>query len=248
VHVATGACGSTTTRADGDAIVIASTRGSDPDPTTRRRCEDQVAATSEGARAQHGGGGSRNPAQRGPRSGSATHGTRLSDCSTIRRRDRSRRRPRRGARSGQTRALRRVILLDTNVISALMRRAPNPDSVVVRWLDRQPAESIWTTSITVFEVKTGLHLLPPGQRREDLERAFDALLTDDLNGRIQSFDTAAASAAGEIAAKRRSTGRTLEIRDVQIAGIAVARRAQLATRNTRHFTDLGVVLIDPWSA
>jgi predicted nucleic acid-binding protein len=141
-----------------------------------------------------------------------------------------------------------VILLDTDVISALMRRDPNPDAVVVRWLDRQPAESIWTTSITVFEVKTGLHLLPPGRRRSDLERAFDALLTDDLDRRIQSFDTAAAMAAGEIAAERQNTGRTLEIRDAQIAGIAVARRAQLATRNTRHFTDLGVVLIDPWSA
>jgi predicted nucleic acid-binding protein len=141
-----------------------------------------------------------------------------------------------------------LILLDTNVISALMRREPNPDAVVVRWLDRQPAESIWTTSITVFEVKTGLHLLPPGRRRQDLERAFDALLTDDLDGRIQSFDTTAAAAAGEIAAECQNTGRTLEIRDVQIAGIAVARRAQLATRNTRHFTDLGVVLIDPWSA
>jgi len=140
-----------------------------------------------------------------------------------------------------------VILLDTNVISAMMRRDPNPDAVVVRWLDRQPAESIWTTSITVFEVKTGLHILPPGRRRQNLERAFDALLTDDLDGRIQSFDTAAATAAAEIAAQRRSTGRTREIRDVQIAGIAVARRAQLATRNTRHFTDLGVVLIDPWS-
>jgi len=141
-----------------------------------------------------------------------------------------------------------VILLDTNVISALMRREPNPDAVVVRWLDRQPAESIWTTSITVFEVKTGLHVLPPGRRRQDLERAFDALLTDDLDGRIQSFDTTAATATGVIAAERQETGRTLEIRDVQIAGIAVARRAQLATRNTRHFTDLGVVLIDPWSA
>jgi toxin FitB len=139
-----------------------------------------------------------------------------------------------------------VILLDTNVISALMRR--DPDAVVVRWLDTQPAESIWTTSITVFEVTTGLHLLAPGRRRQNLERAFDALLTDDLDGRIQSFDTAAAAAAGQIAAGRQTTGRTLEIRDVQIAGIAVARRAQLATGNTRHFTDLGVTLIDPWSA
>jgi predicted nucleic acid-binding protein len=74
------------------------------------------------------------------------------------------------------------------------------------------------------------------------------LLGDDLDGRIQSFDTAAATAAGEIAAARLSAGRTLEIRDVQIAGIAVARRAQLATRNTRDFANVGVVLVDPWSA
>jgi toxin FitB len=139
-----------------------------------------------------------------------------------------------------------VILLDTNVISALMRRDPEP--AVVDWLDGQPSESIWTTSVTVFEVRTGLHLLASGRRRHDLERAFDALLADELEGRIQSFDTAAADAAGEIAAERQAAGRPVEIRDVQIAGIAKARRAQLATRNTRHFSDLGIELIDPWSA
>jgi predicted nucleic acid-binding protein len=138
-----------------------------------------------------------------------------------------------------------VILLDTNVLSALMRRDPEP--VVVDWLDGQPAESIWTTSITVFEVTTGLQLLPKGRRRRDLERAFEELLAVELDGRVQSFDTAAATAAGEIAARRQGEGRPVEIRDVQIAGIAVARRAQLATRNTRHFADLGIVLIDPWT-
>jgi predicted nucleic acid-binding protein len=139
-----------------------------------------------------------------------------------------------------------VILLDTNVISALMRR--DPDAAVVSWLDLQPAESIWTTTITVFEVITGLRLLAGGRRRQDLELSFDALLTEELDGRVRSFDTSAAVAAGEIAAHRQAAGRTLEIRDVQIAGIATARRAQLATRNTRHFTDLGIALIDPWSA
>lgn len=138
-----------------------------------------------------------------------------------------------------------MILLDTNVISALMRR--DPDTAVVAWLDRQPAESIWTTTITVFEVTTGLGLLAHGRRRRDLERSFDALLAEELDGRVQSFDTSAAVAAGEIAAQRQAAGRTLEIRDVQIAGIVTARRAQLATRNTRHF-DLGITLIDPWTA
>jgi predicted nucleic acid-binding protein len=138
-----------------------------------------------------------------------------------------------------------VILLDTNVISALMRR--DPDAAVVSWLDRQPAESIWTTTITVFEVTTRLRLLAAGRRRRQLEQGFDALLAEELDGRIQSFDTSAAVAAGEIAASRQAAGRTLEIRDVQIAGIASARRAQLATRNTRHFTDIGIPLIDPWA-
>jgi predicted nucleic acid-binding protein len=139
-----------------------------------------------------------------------------------------------------------VILLDTNVISALMRREPEP--AVVDWLDRQPSESVWTTSVTVFEVRTGLHLLASGRRRRALEGAFDALLAEELEGRIQSFDTAAANAAGDIAAEQQAAGRPVEIRDVQIAGIAKARRAHLATRNTRHFTDLGIELIDPWSA
>lgn len=138
-----------------------------------------------------------------------------------------------------------MILLDTNVVSALMRR--DPEAAVVSWLDNQPAESIWTTSITVFEVRTGLELLEPGRRRQQLEKTFEELLADELEGRVQSFDKAAAIAAGNIAAQRQSAGRSLEIRDVQIAGIATARRASLATRNTRHFDGLGIDLLDPWS-
>lgn len=139
-----------------------------------------------------------------------------------------------------------MILLDTNVVSALMRRDPEP--AVVAWLDEQPAESIWTTSITVFEVRTGLELLKPGRRRQQLETAFDKLLSDELEGRVQAFDQAAAVAAGTIAADRQNSGRTLEIRDVQIAGIVTARKAMLATRNTRHFDGLGIDLVNPWSA
>jgi predicted nucleic acid-binding protein len=139
-----------------------------------------------------------------------------------------------------------VILLDTNVVSALMRRDPDP--FVVRWLDEQPAESIWTTSITVFEIRTGLELLESGRRRRQLEQAFDQLLAEDLEGRVQPFDQAAALAAGSIAARRQRAGQTVEVRDVQIAGIAVARKADLATRNLRHFEGLGIDLADPWSA
>jgi toxin FitB len=139
-----------------------------------------------------------------------------------------------------------VILLDTNVLSALMQR--EADQTVVRWLDAQPSESIWTTSITVFEVRMGLDLLAEGRRRSRLEQEFDRLLTEDLDGRVQIFDRAAANAAGTIAASRQRSGRTVEMRDVQIAGIASARKATLATRNVRHFQGLGVHLIDPWQA
>jgi len=121
------------------------------------------------------------------------------------------------------------------------------DPIVMQWLDSQPPESIWTTSVTVFEVRMGLELLAASRRRRTLEEAFAKALEEDFDGRVLPFDSAAAQAAGRIAAERRRAGRSIEIRDVQIAGIAVARKAAIATRNVRHFQDLGIALIDPWS-
>jgi predicted nucleic acid-binding protein len=138
-----------------------------------------------------------------------------------------------------------VILLDTNVLSALMQREADP--AVVAWLDGLPSESVWTTSITVFEVRFGLQLLATGRRRQQLEEAFAQALEEELEGRVLPFDQVAAEAAALIAAERRSEGRTIEIRDAEIAGIVVARRATLATRNTRHFEGLALELINPWS-
>jgi predicted nucleic acid-binding protein len=138
-----------------------------------------------------------------------------------------------------------VIVLDTNVISALMRSEPDP--LVAAWLDGLPPESIWTTSVTVFEVRLGLEILPAGQRRRQLEEAFARALEEDFEGRVLPFDQVAAQAAGRIAAERRRAGRTVEIRDIQIAGIVNVRKATLATRNTRHFEDCGLALVDPWS-
>ncbi len=137
-----------------------------------------------------------------------------------------------------------MILLDTNVLSALMRREPEP--FVVRWLDSLPPESVWTTSITVFEVRLGLEILASGRRRRRLEAAFDQVLDEDFEDRVVVFDRSAAEAAGRIAAARRAAGRPVEIRDVQIAGITAARKATLATRNIRHFEGLGIDLVDPW--
>ncbi len=139
-----------------------------------------------------------------------------------------------------------MILLDTNVLSALMRSEPEP--IVVDWLDAQPSESIWTTSVTVLEIRTGLELLPSSRRRRHLEAAFERLLNEDLDQRVLAFDAAAADAAGALVARRQRAGKAVEMRDAQIAGIALARKAPVATHNVRHFTDLGVRLIDPWSS
>ena len=138
-----------------------------------------------------------------------------------------------------------MIVLDTNVLSALMRRVP--ERAVVAWLDRQPAESIWTTSVTVFEVRFGIAILPDGDRREVLASAFDRMLAEDLCGRVLDFDGAGAQAAASIAAHLRSVGRPVDMRDLQIAGIVAARRATLATRNARHFGETGIAIVDPWS-
>ena len=137
-----------------------------------------------------------------------------------------------------------MIVLDTNVLSALMRT--NPEIVVVAWLDRQPADSVWLTSITVFEARFGLALLPKGRRRSGLERAFDRVLTDDLSNRILVLDELAAATAAQLAADRQRSGRPVDLRDTLIAGIAQSRRATIATRNARHFEGLDVPVVDPW--
>ncbi len=137
-----------------------------------------------------------------------------------------------------------MIILDTDVISALMQSVPDP--LVIGWLDSQPAESIWTTSICVFEIAYGLQSLPKGTRQKSLQNAFDKTLDEDLKGRILDLDFFAASEAAIIAAKLRSKGRPVEIRDVLIAGIASARRGVLATRNVKHFSDTQVQIINPW--
>jgi predicted nucleic acid-binding protein len=139
-----------------------------------------------------------------------------------------------------------VIILDTNVLSALMQKTP--DTRVVAWLDRQSMESIWITAITLFELHYGIALLAKGRRRSMLETACKELLEEDLENRVLDFDSAAASEAANLSAARHKAGRPVDIRDTQIAGIALARRASLATRNTRHFADSDLALVDPWDS
>jgi len=139
-----------------------------------------------------------------------------------------------------------MMLVDTNVLSAMMRSAGEP--AVERWFDAQPPESVWTTTITISEIRFGLALLAPGRRRDRLYDAFDHAIDEILGGRVLPFDRTAAETAAAIAARQRQIGRPVEIRDVQIAGITAARKVTLATRNTRHFENLEINLVDPWHA
>jgi len=138
-----------------------------------------------------------------------------------------------------------MIILDTDVLSDLMRQAGDP--AVVGWLDRQSRFSVWTTSITILEIRFGIALLPFGARRTQLENAFERTVAEKIEERIVPFDTSAAEATAILMADRRQAGRQGELRDTMIAGIAIARRATLATRNRRHFDDLSVPVVNPWT-
>lgn len=138
-----------------------------------------------------------------------------------------------------------MIVLDSNVLSELMR--PKPEARVIAWLDRQPQTSIWTTSVTVFEIRFGLQLMPIGRRRTLYTQGFEGLL-DGIDRRIAPFDTEAAQHASTLMASRAMRGRPREMRDTMIAGIVLSRRATLATRNILHFDDVSANLVDPWQA
>jgi len=138
-----------------------------------------------------------------------------------------------------------MTILDTNVLSALMQRTP--DNRVVAWLDRQPRPSIWTTSVTVLEIRFGLQVLPAGKRRSFLIQAFEEVL-DLMGRRVAPFDVAAAQQAGDLMAARQKKGRPGDLRDSMIAGIVLAQHASLATRNTAHFEDIPLPVINPRNA
>ncbi len=138
-----------------------------------------------------------------------------------------------------------MILLDTSVISALMQT--RPDSAVVSWLDGQGIQEVWLPSLVVFELRFGVAALPAGQRRRSLQQGLDQLLEQLVQDRIAPLDGLAGQRAADLAAKRKARGRQVELRDTLIAGIALARGAQLATRNTRHFSDTSISLINPFA-
>jgi len=137
-----------------------------------------------------------------------------------------------------------MIVLDTNVVSELMLARPEPR--VVAWADRQILDGLWITTIGIFEIRFAIELLSEGPKRRRLEEAFLAMLDEDFERRILSFDQAAADAAGRLAADARKRGRPVDMRDIETAGIALSQGAILATRNVRHFDGLGLKIVDPW--
>lgn len=138
-----------------------------------------------------------------------------------------------------------MILLDTNVVSALMQDPA--DERVLDWVNGRRRRELWVPSITVFEIMFGLERIRPSRRYDRLRSEFEVMLHDDLRGQIAVFDEEAARAAADLAARLERVGVSAETKDLQIAGIAISRRAALCTRNVRHFQDAGIALVNPWA-
>jgi hypothetical protein len=137
-----------------------------------------------------------------------------------------------------------MLILDTNVLSETMQPEPSPH--VLEWWDQQQSAELFTTAVTVAEILYGIELLPQGKRRTALLAGADRMFGKVFSGRILTFDEEAAREFAEIAAGRRKSGRPIAEFDAQIAAIASAHRASLATRNVADFDGCGVRLINPW--
>lgn len=138
-------------------------------------------------------------------------------------------------------------LLDTNVLSELMRPSPAPE--VLRWFAAQTPTTLHTCAITQAEVLAGIAALPAGQRRDALARAAEQLFTLDFPGRCIAFGSAAAEQFALVTAQRKRRGRPIDTVDAQIAAVALASELQLVTRNGKDFEDIDtLVVVNPWQA
>jgi len=139
-----------------------------------------------------------------------------------------------------------VFVLDANVVSELMRPAPDPG--VEEWVAGRRAAQLFFSAVGEAELRYGVAILPAGRRRDALAVAVDGLVREDFAGRVLPFDSAAARAYAGIAAARRAAGRPVCQADCQIAAIAQVRGMAVATRNVRDFEDMGIALADPWGS
>lgn len=137
-----------------------------------------------------------------------------------------------------------MILLDTNVVSEVMR--PEPSECVLNWLNQQNSGGLFISSITIAEICYGLRILPNGQRRRQLEARFEAFVAQGFSGRIIGFDELAARAYAEFMGKCKEKGCPMSLPDGQIAAVAHVSCLILATRNIRDFIACGIELINPF--
>lgn len=137
-----------------------------------------------------------------------------------------------------------MIVLDTNVVSELMRT--RPELGVVSWVDGFPAAEVLLTAVTAAELMYGVARLPDGRRKRGLHTKVEGLLAEDFRNQILPFDAGAAVHYAEIVASREQAGRPISMADAQIAAICRNWRARLATRHVDDFADTGVDAVNPW--
>lgn len=137
-----------------------------------------------------------------------------------------------------------MLVLDTNVISEALREKPDP--AIIAWLDAQPPASLFTTTITLAEIKYGIAIMPAGKRKSTLLTAATLMFEDDFQGRVLPFDSDAAEAYAAIGAERRLPGQPIDEPDCQIAAITQSRGGRLATRNVSDFANCGIDIVNPW--
>ena len=138
-----------------------------------------------------------------------------------------------------------MILLDTNVISEIMR--PRPDPAVTGWIQSLPRREFWTSSVVMAELLSGIDLMPAGQKQKGLRKAVEDMIAEDFHGQILDFDLAAARHFGQILSGRQHMGRPIDEMDAQIAATARVYGATLATRYIKDFVACGLALVNPWS-
>ena len=138
-----------------------------------------------------------------------------------------------------------MIVLDTNVVSEIMR--PRPEPAVLAWLDAQAPSELWLTAVGAAELMFGIARLDDGARKQQLARTVSAMLETDFAGQVLPFDLAAASVYAQMVAQRERMGKPIAMADAQIASVCLAHGATLATRNQKHLDGVGLTIINPWS-
>lgn len=139
-----------------------------------------------------------------------------------------------------------MIVLDTNVLSEPLR--PSPSAAVIAWLDAQPTTALYTTTLSLAELRFGVRRLPAGKRRDLLGERIESRLIPALQGRVLEFDDAASRSYGSLQADAHGKGRPLPVMDGLIAAICHSRGYALATRNSEDFVGAEIELIDPWDS